>query len=86
MQQEKLLRGRIDMDQKQWLLLCQKSNMLPVLYRCPSTGYRVQGFAADEAAEPNPNGDLTVLCSMCQKMHLVNPTSGQVSGETGKQR
>jgi len=74
------------MDQQKWLLLCKKSNMLPFLYRCPNTGYRVQGFSADEAAELNPNGDLTVLCSMCQKMHLVNPTSGQVSGANRKQR
>jgi len=41
------------MDQQQWLLLCQKSNMLPFLYRCPTTGYCVQGFCADEAGEPN---------------------------------
>jgi hypothetical protein len=49
----------------------------PFLYRCPTTGYRVQGFvvpADSDAYEP-------VTCILCQRVHLVNPATGKVLGE-----
>jgi hypothetical protein len=54
--------------------------MPPFTYRCPHTGYRTQGFLADEAS----NGACTyesVLCTVCQRIHFVNPATGAVLGE-----
>jgi hypothetical protein len=53
--------------------------MTPFLYRCPNTGYRVQGFVAEESNDPE--NYQTVTCLACQRGHLVNPTTGKVLGE-----
>jgi hypothetical protein len=53
--------------------------MLPFLYRCPITGYRVQGFAAEEASEDSETYE-AVKCVACEQTHLVNPTTGKVLG------
>ena len=56
--------------------------MPPFMYRCPNTGYCVQGFVDDEALKDHDAGDyLTTLCVMCQQVHLVNPLTGEVLGE-----
>jgi len=47
------------------------------LYRCPNTGYRVQGFVAEEVSE-DPERYEAVIAR--QRVHLVNPTSGRVLG------
>jgi hypothetical protein len=53
------------------------------LYRCPQTGYRVQGFASEDTSE-----DLhvyePVTCPVCQQIHHVNPATGTVLGEKVK--
>ena len=49
-------------------------------YRCPNTGYRVQGFTPGETVE-DCNAYEAVLCVLCQRMHLVNPATGKVAGE-----
>jgi hypothetical protein len=54
--------------------------MLPFLYRCPNTGYRVQGFVAEEVSEDSEVYE-TVTCNACQQVHLVNPTTGKVLGD-----
>jgi hypothetical protein len=49
------------------------------MYRCPTTGYRVQAFLAEDVSE-----DATfepIKCVLCQRTHLVNPTTGEVAGE-----
>ncbi len=54
--------------------------MATFLYRCPVTGYRVQGFVA---SEPNQNEDdvfWPVTCAVCAQVHLVNPKTGQTLG------
>jgi hypothetical protein len=46
------------------------------MFRCPVTGYIVQGIADD----PKP-GDHTyqpVQCIACEGMHLVDPSTGEV--------
>jgi hypothetical protein len=55
--------------------------MAPFLYRCPNTGYRVQGFVAEEDRSDDPEDYQTVTCLACKQVHLVNPTTGQVLGE-----
>ena len=46
--------------------------MPPFLFRCPNTGYRIQGFVAEDASGHT---------EACQQVHLVNPTTGKVLGE-----
>ncbi len=48
------------------------------LYRCPITGHKVQGTtpsAPDDAATYE-----TVTCALCNRVHLINPTTGHVAG------
>jgi len=57
--------------------------MPPFLFRCPNTGYRIQGFVADDASD-DPDTYEPVVCALCQRVHLVNPTTGVVLGEDEK--
>jgi len=50
------------------------------LYRCPNTGYRVQGFVAEETSEDSKSYE-AITCIACQRVHLINPTTGKVVGE-----
>jgi len=50
-------------------------------YRCPSKGYRVQAFFAEEVSNPNTDDYLTVLCTLCQQVHLLTRVSGEPLGE-----
>jgi hypothetical protein len=52
--------------------------MPPFLYRCPNTGYRVQGFTAEEVSDKE--AFVTVMCSICAQVHLVSPVTGKVAG------
>jgi hypothetical protein len=54
--------------------------MTPFLYCCPNTGYRVQGFVAEDVSD-DPENYQTITCLACQRVHLVNPTTGKVLGE-----
>jgi hypothetical protein len=48
-------------------------------YRCPNTGYLIQGFSAEDVAEDTRTYEL-VRCSLCNRMHRVNPATGAVLG------
>ena len=50
-------------------------------YRCPSMSYRVQVFSAEEVSDTNANDYLTVLCTLCQEIHLLNKVSGELFAE-----
>jgi hypothetical protein len=54
--------------------------MPPLLYRCPATGYRVQGFTAEEVSNDDVETFVTVTCIGCNQAHLVNPATGKVAG------
>jgi hypothetical protein len=56
--------------------------MTAYLFRCPATGYSVQGLVAN----PVPEGDIyqTVTCAACSRTHLVNPKTGKVAGAERK--
>ena len=58
--------------------------MPPFLYRCPNTGYRVQGFVAEDVSEDSERYE-TMTCIACQRIHLVNPASGKVLGAEEEQ-
>ena len=47
------------------------------LYRCPNTGYRVQGFVAQEISD-NSESYEAIICIVCQRVHLVKPRTGKV--------
>ena len=50
------------------------------IYRCPTTGYRVQGFASEDVVEDHHVYE-PVTCPACRQIHHVNPTTGAVLGE-----
>jgi hypothetical protein len=54
--------------------------MTAFIFRCPITGYNVQGHSAD----PTPDDDAAtyhaVTCTACARVHLVNPKTGKVAG------
>ncbi len=50
------------------------------LYRCPKTGYRVQGFSPDDVTDDRHFYE-SVTCPVCHQIHLVNPATGKVAGE-----
>jgi len=56
--------------------------MAPFIYLCPSTGFRVQGFAPDDD-ESERAGDVFVgiTCLACGSVHFVNPKTGKTTGE-----
>ena len=51
--------------------------MTTVLYRCPNTGFRVQGYT-DEEIPADRNAYVPVACLACKSMHLVNQKTGEV--------
>ena len=54
--------------------------MAPFLFRCPNTGYLVQGFIAEDAGEESESYQ-AITCLACQQAHLVNPATGKVLGK-----
>jgi hypothetical protein len=50
------------------------------IYRCPTTGYRVEGFSAEDASEDRHTYE-PVTCPVCHQIHHVNPTTGATLGE-----
>jgi hypothetical protein len=59
--------------------------MPPFIFRCPNTGFRVQGFAADEGESEETDGVFVgVTCLACGSVHLVDPKTGKTAGENGE--
>jgi len=52
--------------------------MATVIYRCPNTGFRVQGYTADETVRGDEDSYRAVSCLACKLIHLVNPKTGKV--------
>jgi hypothetical protein len=55
--------------------------MPPFIYRCPTTGFNIQGATPDDA--PAGSYFISVTCPICSKLHLVNPSSGAGALEDG---
>jgi hypothetical protein len=49
------------------------------LFKCPSTGYRVQGFVGQED-ESDDGTFVPVNCPVCAQVHLVDPKTAKVAG------
>jgi hypothetical protein len=56
--------------------------MPPFLYRCPNTGFNVQGFASNaHESEGDDHIFVGVTCLACGLVHLVSPKTGKTAGE-----
>jgi len=56
--------------------------MAAIIYRCPTTGFKVQGWFADDPEREDADDTYeAVLCSACTKLHLVNPKTGKTVGD-----
>ena len=53
------------------------------VYRCPKTGYRVQGFSAEDVTADQHVYE-PVSCPICCQIHHVTPITGAVLGEKAK--
>ncbi len=53
--------------------------MVTFIYSCPNTGFKVQGWVAEEPADPK--AIVSVTCLVCNGTHLVNPASGKSPSE-----
>jgi len=58
--------------------------MSAVIFLCPRTGFKVQGWIADDA--PADAGSVPVDCPMCKGIHLVDPAFGQGQNDRSGQR
>jgi hypothetical protein len=63
------------------------SSMKAFLYRCPNTGFRVQGLTPDADESERAAGVFVgVTCLACGRLHLVNPKTGETAGEDSEYR
>jgi hypothetical protein len=56
------------------------NRMVPFLFRCPNTGFNVQGWIAEAVENDDSEKYEAVTCLACQQLHLVNPTTGKTLG------
>ena len=54
--------------------------MATLLFTCPSTGARVQGWFADDGSEDDGETYEGVTCLACRQVHMVNSRTGKVLG------
>ena len=54
--------------------------MATLVYRCPDTGFRVQGYTSEQTSDDYDTWE-ALTCLVCQRVHLVNPATGRVMGE-----
>jgi len=54
--------------------------MATFLYRCPNTGFQVQGYTPEQTSDDDGSYE-AVTCLSCQQVQLVHPASGKVLGE-----
>lgn len=45
------------------------------LYRCPKTGFNIQGWVADDPVDEGAY--VSVACPLCNLVHLVRPQTGE---------
>jgi len=59
------------------------STMATILFLCPNTGDRVQGWFADDGSGDSETY-YAVTCLACRQVHMVNPRTGKVLGADEK--
>lgn len=58
--------------------------MTTFLYRCPKTGFNIQGWVADAPAKAGAY--VSVVCPLCNLVHLVDPQTGKGPNEDGESK
>jgi hypothetical protein len=60
--------------------------MPPFVFRCPNTGFHVQGLTSDDDEFEGTGDDVFVgvTCLACGSVHLVNPRTGRTAGESNE--
>jgi hypothetical protein len=56
------------------------AHMAPFIYRCPNTGMNVQGWTADDPNEGDGETYAAITCTICTRLHLVDPKTGEMLG------
>jgi hypothetical protein len=54
--------------------------MAAVLFRCPNTKLRVQGWLVDNPTKADGETYEPIVCTACTRAHLVNQKTGKVLG------
>ena len=54
--------------------------MFACVYRCPNTGMNGQGWVADDPTEGEGEIYAAITCTICTRIHLVDPKTGRVLG------
>jgi hypothetical protein len=54
--------------------------MATFIFRCPTTGLKVQGHVPDDKLSKDDNAFESVTCLACRQVHLVNPRTAKVVG------
>ncbi len=54
--------------------------MAAFIFRCPATGFNVQGWVANDPTDGEDESYEAVTCTICSRVHLVNPKTGKVLG------
>jgi hypothetical protein len=57
-------------------------HMAAFLYRCPATGFQVQGWVHDDEPDDGRETYEGVHCPACQRLHFANPKTGKVLGSS----
>ena len=60
--------------------------MVPFVYRCPVTGYKVQGHAPKDQIAGSDGEFVAVTCTICTRTHLVNLKTETIAGDRGPDR
>ena len=68
------------------LMFQERAHMPTFLFKCPSSGYRVQGFVAQEDETTDHDVFVPVNCPVCAQVHLVDPKPGRCSALTTLRR
>jgi hypothetical protein len=55
--------------------------MAAFIYRCPTTGLKVQGWFPEEVPTKESYTYETVKCPACNGVHLVDPSTGKALGD-----
>jgi len=54
--------------------------VMTFIFKCPYTGYRVQGWVSGDTDERPDDTYEDIRCHACGRTHLVDPKSGRVLG------
>ena len=50
-----------------------------LIYQCPVTGFKVQGWVADDLSDADlEHTYIPMTCAACTRTHLVHPVTGKV--------